>query len=66
MSDPLLVTSTQLSEKLGVSLRTLWRMVARGDLPHPIRYNRKLVRWKTEDIERYIRESPTSKPENHK
>lgn len=66
MSDPLLVTSTQLSERLGVSMRTLWRMVARGDLPQPIRYNRKLVRWKAKDIERHIRESPTNKPENHK
>jgi excisionase family DNA binding protein len=49
-----LLTSQQVAERLAVSVRTLWRLVARGDFPPPIRYNRKLVRWKTDEVDRYL------------
>ena len=29
-------------------------MLERQELPQPIRYNRKLVRWRTRDIEAYV------------
>lgn len=49
-----LLTSREVAVLLAVSRRTLWRMVARGEVPEPIRYNRKLVRWKSSDIARYL------------
>jgi excisionase family DNA binding protein len=49
-----LLTSQQVAEKLSMSVRTLWRLVASGRFPQPIRYNRKLVRWKNSDVMRYI------------
>jgi excisionase family DNA binding protein len=49
-----LLTSQQVADRLSVSVRTLWRLVSRGNFPQPIRYNRKLVRWKSSDIERYL------------
>jgi excisionase family DNA binding protein len=51
---PELMTSQQVAERLSVSVRTLWRLVAAGKFPQPVRYNRKLVRWKTVDVTRYI------------
>jgi excisionase family DNA binding protein len=51
---PELMTSQQVAERLSVSVRTLWRLVAAGKFPQPVRYNRKLVRWKTADVARYI------------
>jgi excisionase family DNA binding protein len=51
---PELLTSQQVADRLAVSVRTLWRLVQRGRFPQPIRYNRKLVRWKSGDIDRYI------------
>lgn len=51
---PELMTSQQVAERLSVSVRTLWRLVAAGKFPQPVRYNRKLVRWKTTDVSRYI------------
>jgi excisionase family DNA binding protein len=51
---PELLTSQQVAERLSVSVRTLWRLVAAGKFPQPVRYNRKLVRWKTMDVVRYI------------
>ena len=51
---PELMTSQQVAGRLSVSVRTLWRLVAAGKFPQPVRYNRKLVRWKTADVTRYI------------
>jgi predicted DNA-binding transcriptional regulator AlpA len=49
-----LVTSRQVAQRLAMSVRTLWRLVAAGKFPQPVRYNRKLVRWKSIDVDRYI------------
>jgi predicted DNA-binding transcriptional regulator AlpA len=51
---PELMTSQQVADRLAVSVRTLWRLVAKGIFPQPIRYNRKLVRWKSGDVDHYI------------
>jgi excisionase family DNA binding protein len=51
---PELLTSQQVAQKLAVSVRTLWRLVASGKFPQPVRYNRKLVRWKNAEVSRYI------------
>ena len=49
-----LLTAQDVARRLSIGVRTLWRMVAQGKLPQPIRYTRKLVRWKTADIDRYV------------
>jgi predicted DNA-binding transcriptional regulator AlpA len=51
-----LLTSQQVADRLSISVRTLWRLVARGSFPPPIRYSRKLVRWKTVEVDRYVQE----------
>jgi excisionase family DNA binding protein len=51
---PDLLTSQQVAERLAVSVRTLWRLVAAGKVPQPVRYNRKLVRWKNAEVVRYV------------
>jgi predicted DNA-binding transcriptional regulator AlpA len=49
-----LLAPPQVAQRLAVSVRTLWRLVARGDFPQPIRYNRKLIRWKAAALDRYL------------
>lgn len=51
-----MMTAQHVSEALDMSVRTLWRMVAAGKFPQPVRYSRKLVRWKTADVLKYVRE----------
>ena len=51
-----LLTATQVADRLACSLRTVWRMVRRGELVAPVRLNRKLVRWKAGDLDRWLRE----------
>src|SRR4051812_32463666 len=49
-----LLTAQQVSSRLSVSPRTLYRMVARGQFPPPVRYSRKLVRWLVRDLQEYL------------
>lgn len=49
-----LLTPRQVAERLEVSVRTLARMSKAEGFPKPIRYNRKLVRWRESDVDRYI------------
>lgn len=50
----LFLTSSQVASALGVSKRTVARMVERDPLfPKPVRWNKKLVRWNAGEIERY-------------
>jgi len=52
--EPDLLTSRQVAERLSMSVRTVWRLVASGKFPAPIRYNRKLVRWKADEVARHL------------
>jgi len=49
-----LLTAQEVARRLSIGVRTLWRLVAQGNLPQPVRFSRKLVRWKTADIDSYI------------
>jgi excisionase family DNA binding protein len=49
-----LLTAQQVAHRLSISVRTVWRLLERNELPQPVRYNRKLVRWRSRDIDRYV------------
>lgn len=43
---PRLLSAKELAEALGVSVRTIWRLTASGDLPAPVRIGGgRVVRW---------------------
>ncbi len=50
-----LLTPQEVADRLSVGVRTLWRMVERGEVPQPIRFNRKLIRWRLCDIADYVK-----------
>ena len=52
-----LLTVKEVAERLGVGVRTVWRWTRTGELPPPVRRGR-IVRWKTTDIERFVRQLP--------
>jgi len=54
MSEQQLLTREQVATMLGVDKRTLDRMVQRKEFPKPIRFNRKLIRWKEKDVEGHL------------
>ncbi len=49
-----LLSAHQVAHRLSISVRTVWRMLERNELPQPIRFNRKLVRWRAIDIDQYV------------
>ena len=62
-----LLSPHEVADRLSIASSTLWRMVARGQFPPPIRFSRRLVRWKTRDLQTYLdslsaRTAPGPKP----
>jgi predicted DNA-binding transcriptional regulator AlpA len=49
-----LLTPRDVAGRMSIALRTLWRMVERNRFPQPIRFTRKLVRWRARDVEAYV------------
>ena len=43
----------QVAEVLGISKRTVWRLVSGGQLPQPVAIGR-CKRWKQADVERFV------------
>ena len=41
-----------LARLLDLSTRTIWRYVAIGRLPEPVRFSKVCVRWKAEEVQR--------------
>lgn len=56
-----LLTAREVAQRLGISVRTIWRWTALGQIPAPVRPGGptgRVVRWKTQDIERYVNSLP--------
>jgi predicted DNA-binding transcriptional regulator AlpA len=49
-----LLSAKEIAVRLAITPRTLLRMVERGRFPQPIRFNRKLVRWRAREVQFYI------------
>ena len=60
-----LLTVRHVAELLKVSKRTVWRWVALGRLPVPVRYSRTCVRWKASVLQSYLNALPAGCHESH-
>ena len=54
-----LLTAREVAAVLGIHVRTVWRLSAmaemgEGDFPRPVRIAKKTIRWRRQDLERYI------------
>jgi excisionase family DNA binding protein len=56
-----LLTAREVAERIGVSLRTVWRWNAIGELPAPVRRGLRIVRWKATDIDRFVQQLPVQR-----
>lgn len=50
---PLLIPACELARLLGISKRTLWRLLSAGKLPVPVRLGNS-VRWRLDEVEQWI------------
>jgi len=51
----MLLDSKQLEKRFGVCRQTIWRWVREGKMPPAIRFSRRTMRWRAEDIEAFER-----------
>ena len=51
-----LLTVRELASTLAVSVRSVWRMSATGQLPPPLRLGPKTVCWRLADVREYLAE----------
>jgi excisionase family DNA binding protein len=49
-----LLTAREVAYRLSISRRTLYRMLARGEFPLPVRRSRRWVRWRTRDLQQVL------------
>ncbi len=49
-----LLTVQQVAARLGVGVRTLWRLVEHKRAPQPIRFSSKLVRWHSAVVQAFL------------
>ena len=52
-SQPILISVDELATILGVSSRTVWRLLSAGKLLHPIRLG-GVVRWRYAEVRQWI------------
>jgi excisionase family DNA binding protein len=57
-----LLTVREVADLMRVSRRTVWRWVAQGRLPGPVRYSRTCVRWKASVVRAYLEALPAGGP----
>ena len=54
-----LLTVREVAGVLGIHVRTVWRLAAmaemgEGNFPRPVRIAKKTIRWRREDLEKYL------------
>ncbi|MGE3804389.1 MAG: helix-turn-helix transcriptional regulator [Gemmataceae bacterium] len=54
MEQPKLLTVDEVADELRIATRTVWRWAESGWLPAPLRLGRRVVRWRAEDIRRFL------------
>jgi excisionase family DNA binding protein len=50
---PVLLSADEVAAMLGVSERTLWRLLSAGKLPQPVRFGRS-TRWRAAEVAEWI------------
>jgi prophage regulatory protein len=50
---PSMIDVREVASILSISTRSVWRLVATGELPQPVRFGRS-ARWRLADIEAWI------------
>jgi prophage regulatory protein len=59
-----LLTVNDVARRLKVGVRTVWRWLAQGRLPQPLRFTALCVRWRIADLNRFIEEHADRREES--
>lgn len=48
------ISQKEITQKLGISLVTLWRLRRAGSFPEPVQISARRLGWRQDDIEKYL------------
>jgi excisionase family DNA binding protein len=51
--DQELLKASEVADRLGIHVRTVWKWTAEGELPAPFRLGR-ITRWRRRDVDAYL------------
>jgi len=51
---PRLLTRHEVAKRFNVAATTIWRWEAEGKIPRGVRVTRSTIRWREDDIDRYV------------
>jgi predicted DNA-binding transcriptional regulator AlpA len=54
MTDFRIIRPSELSEMLGVSVQTIWRMEKRGELPERVKISKRSIGWRSDEISEFV------------
>ena len=49
-----LLSMRQVADRLNISIRSVWRLIARGELSKPVKMGKQILRFIPSEIEAYI------------
>ena len=56
VASPRILRMSEVEARTGLSRRTIWALVARGDSPQPIRLSRRTVGWLESEVHAWLLE----------
>ena len=54
----------EVSARVGLSRATLYRMIARGAFPRPVRLSERATGWRTDEVDEWLASRPHTVPES--
>ncbi len=54
----------EVSARVGLSRATLYRMIARGTFPRPVRLSERATGWRTDEVDEWLASRPHTVPES--
>ena len=57
---PKLMRRPEVEAVVGLSTASIYRLMDESAFPRPIRIGKRAVRWRAEDVARYLKSRPTS------
>ena len=59
---PELLRCAEVVQRFGIDKTQIYRLMRAGDFPPPVRIGRRSVRWRREDLDRWVASRPTATP----
>ena len=64
LADKRILRRSQVIARVGLSRATLYRLIARGVFPRPVRLSERATGWRSDEVEEWLASRPHTVPES--